>query len=270
MNTNPSALRPNRRRRLPGNGGPARPAHWFSFVGAGALDRGRLYRSGQLGDRARRRRGLRLPAARHRAAGEPDGDAAAMAVVAPGRRDRARSRADLPRAHEPPRHALPVADQRGRDHRVRRRRGGRQRRRVAIATRRVADGRRADVGGLHLRAARAPAERRPQARSGDRGADRLRRPVLRGRTGAGAARLARRAGRHRAEPRTAAQRGHGVARGGHRRRDGDAAQPVSALRARQAPCAGRQRRADQGRAARRQSGYLRRRFRLRSSSTRRC
>ncbi|WP_434109712.1 Nramp family divalent metal transporter [Paraburkholderia caffeinilytica] len=36
MNTNPSALRPNRRRRLPG-GGPARPAHWFSFVGAGAL-----------------------------------------------------------------------------------------------------------------------------------------------------------------------------------------------------------------------------------------
>lgn len=36
MNTNPSALRPNRRRRLPGNGAP-RPAHWFSFVGAGAL-----------------------------------------------------------------------------------------------------------------------------------------------------------------------------------------------------------------------------------------
>jgi Mn2+ and Fe2+ transporters of the NRAMP family len=36
MNTNPSALRPNRRRRLP-DGGPARPAHWFSFVGAGAL-----------------------------------------------------------------------------------------------------------------------------------------------------------------------------------------------------------------------------------------
>ena len=36
MNTNPSALRPNRRRPLPGNG-PARPAHWFSFVGAGAL-----------------------------------------------------------------------------------------------------------------------------------------------------------------------------------------------------------------------------------------
>ncbi|ASV99132.1 Nramp family divalent metal transporter [Paraburkholderia aromaticivorans] len=36
MNTNPSALRPHRRRRLPANG-PARPAHWFSFVGAGAL-----------------------------------------------------------------------------------------------------------------------------------------------------------------------------------------------------------------------------------------
>jgi len=36
MNTNPSALRPHRRRRLPGSG-PARPAHWFSFVGAGAL-----------------------------------------------------------------------------------------------------------------------------------------------------------------------------------------------------------------------------------------
>ncbi|MFM0081290.1 Nramp family divalent metal transporter [Paraburkholderia sediminicola] len=36
MNTNPSALRPNRRSRLP-RGGPARPAHWFSFVGAGAL-----------------------------------------------------------------------------------------------------------------------------------------------------------------------------------------------------------------------------------------
>ncbi|MFM0644690.1 Nramp family divalent metal transporter [Paraburkholderia bryophila] len=36
MNTNPSALRPNRRRRLPGDG-PVRPAHWFSFVGAGAL-----------------------------------------------------------------------------------------------------------------------------------------------------------------------------------------------------------------------------------------
>ncbi|MEZ0602125.1 Nramp family divalent metal transporter [Paraburkholderia sp. IW21] len=36
MNTNPSALRPNRRRHLPGSG-PARPAHWFSFVGAGAL-----------------------------------------------------------------------------------------------------------------------------------------------------------------------------------------------------------------------------------------
>ncbi|PQV46115.1 Nramp family divalent metal transporter [Paraburkholderia sp. BL21I4N1] len=36
MNTNPSALRPNRRRHLPGDG-PVRPAHWFSFVGAGAL-----------------------------------------------------------------------------------------------------------------------------------------------------------------------------------------------------------------------------------------
>jgi manganese transport protein len=36
MNTNPFALRPNRRRRLPGDG-PARPPHWFSFVGAGAL-----------------------------------------------------------------------------------------------------------------------------------------------------------------------------------------------------------------------------------------
>ncbi|MDR6411412.1 Nramp family divalent metal transporter [Paraburkholderia terricola] len=36
MNTNPFALRPNRRPRLP-DGGPARPAHWFSFVGAGAL-----------------------------------------------------------------------------------------------------------------------------------------------------------------------------------------------------------------------------------------
>ncbi|WP_345810750.1 Nramp family divalent metal transporter [Paraburkholderia sp. PREW-6R] len=36
MNTNPSVLRPNRRPRLPGNG-PTRPAHWFSFVGAGAL-----------------------------------------------------------------------------------------------------------------------------------------------------------------------------------------------------------------------------------------
>lgn len=33
MNTNPFALRPNRRRRLPEGG----PAHWFSFVGAGAL-----------------------------------------------------------------------------------------------------------------------------------------------------------------------------------------------------------------------------------------
>ncbi|MFM0342630.1 Nramp family divalent metal transporter [Paraburkholderia sp. RL17-347-BIC-D] len=36
MNTNPFALRPNRRRRLPGDR-PARPPHWFSFVGAGAL-----------------------------------------------------------------------------------------------------------------------------------------------------------------------------------------------------------------------------------------
>ncbi|NKJ49506.1 divalent metal cation transporter [Burkholderia sp. SG-MS1] len=36
MNTNPFALRPNRRRRLPGDGSP-RPAHWLSFVGAGAL-----------------------------------------------------------------------------------------------------------------------------------------------------------------------------------------------------------------------------------------
>jgi manganese transport protein len=36
MNTNPFVLRPNRRRRLPGDG-PTRPAHWFSFVGAGAL-----------------------------------------------------------------------------------------------------------------------------------------------------------------------------------------------------------------------------------------
>jgi manganese transport protein len=36
MNTNPFALRPNRRRRLPDDG-PPRPAHWFSFVGAGAL-----------------------------------------------------------------------------------------------------------------------------------------------------------------------------------------------------------------------------------------
>ncbi|CAB3808339.1 Nramp family divalent metal transporter [Paraburkholderia fynbosensis] len=36
MNTNPFALRPNRRRRVPGDGSP-RPAHWLSFVGAGAL-----------------------------------------------------------------------------------------------------------------------------------------------------------------------------------------------------------------------------------------
>ncbi|MGF6411364.1 Nramp family divalent metal transporter [Paraburkholderia sp. MM5482-R1] len=35
MNTNPFAMRPNRRRRLPGE--PMRPAHWFSFLGAGAL-----------------------------------------------------------------------------------------------------------------------------------------------------------------------------------------------------------------------------------------
>ncbi|MGF6444954.1 Nramp family divalent metal transporter [Paraburkholderia youngii] len=35
MNTNPFAMRPNRRRRLPGE--PTRPAHWFSFLGAGAL-----------------------------------------------------------------------------------------------------------------------------------------------------------------------------------------------------------------------------------------
>ncbi|CAH2807173.1 MAG: Manganese transport protein MntH [uncultured Paraburkholderia sp.] len=38
MNTNPFALRPrpDGRRHLPGRG-PARPTHWFSFVGAGAL-----------------------------------------------------------------------------------------------------------------------------------------------------------------------------------------------------------------------------------------
>ncbi|NML31045.1 Nramp family divalent metal transporter [Paraburkholderia antibiotica] len=35
MNTNPFALRPNRRRREPGE--PTRPAHWLSFLGAGAL-----------------------------------------------------------------------------------------------------------------------------------------------------------------------------------------------------------------------------------------
>lgn len=35
MNTNPFAMRPDRRRRLPGE--PTRPAHWFSFLGAGAL-----------------------------------------------------------------------------------------------------------------------------------------------------------------------------------------------------------------------------------------
>ncbi|NUY01898.1 Nramp family divalent metal transporter [Paraburkholderia youngii] len=35
MNTNPFAMRPNRRRRLPGE--PTRPVHWFSFLGAGAL-----------------------------------------------------------------------------------------------------------------------------------------------------------------------------------------------------------------------------------------
>ena len=35
MNTNPFAMRPNRRRRLPAD--PTRPAHWFSFLGAGAL-----------------------------------------------------------------------------------------------------------------------------------------------------------------------------------------------------------------------------------------
>jgi manganese transport protein len=42
MNTNPFALRANRRRRPPADDGPERPApgrppHWFSFVGAGAL-----------------------------------------------------------------------------------------------------------------------------------------------------------------------------------------------------------------------------------------
>ncbi|MCC8405457.1 Nramp family divalent metal transporter [Paraburkholderia sp. MMS20-SJTN17] len=35
MNTNPFAMRPNRGRRVPGE--PTRPAHWFSFLGAGAL-----------------------------------------------------------------------------------------------------------------------------------------------------------------------------------------------------------------------------------------
>ncbi|OLL30731.1 divalent metal cation transporter [Burkholderia sp. SRS-W-2-2016] len=35
MNTNPFGLRSNRRRRVPRD--PARPAHWFSFLGAGAL-----------------------------------------------------------------------------------------------------------------------------------------------------------------------------------------------------------------------------------------
>ena len=146
MNTNPFALRPNRRRRLP-DGGPARPAHWFSFVGAGALVAVGYIDPGNWATALGARREIRLPVAQRRAAVEPDGDAAAMGVVAAGRRDRARSRAALPRAHQPARHPVPLADQRDRDHRVRRRRGGRQRRRAAIAARRLADGRRADVGG---------------------------------------------------------------------------------------------------------------------------
>ncbi|KAK0341625.1 hypothetical protein LTR94_025603, partial [Friedmanniomyces endolithicus] len=53
---------------------------------AGLAGGGRLYGSGQLGDRHRRRIGVRLHPALRRAAVEPDGDRAAIAVGAAGDR----------------------------------------------------------------------------------------------------------------------------------------------------------------------------------------
>ena len=153
--------------------------------GTGLHGLGRLHGPGQLGDRPRRRRALRLYAALRHHAVEPDGDPAAGAGGPARHRHRPRSGAGLPRLLSAP-GQLPALDRlRARDHRLRPRRGDRHGDRAPAALRHPADRRRADRGARRLPGAlpdepRLPLARGLHRRAADRDLRLLRDPDRRG------------------------------------------------------------------------------------------
>ena len=154
--------------------------------------RRRLHGSGQLGDRSRRRRALRLHADQRDHAVQPDGDPAAGALGAPRHRQRPRSRAGVPRSLLAAGHLRAVAALRDRDRGVRSRRGDRLGDRAQPALRPAA------VLGRLLHRARRAARALPAAvplplrRGAGGAADPRHRRLVRDRAGAGAARPRRR------------------------------------------------------------------------------
>ena len=154
-------------------------AQALRVCGPGLPGRRRLHGPGQLGDRPRGRRALRLHAAERHPALQPDGHPAAGARGAPRHRQRPRPRAGVPRQLLEADHARALGALRDRDRRVRPRRGDRRRHRAQPAVRHPAH-----LGRLHHGARRAhralPAEQGvPLRRGARRRAHRRHRRVLR-------------------------------------------------------------------------------------------
>ncbi len=99
----------------------------------------RLHGPGQLGDRSRGRRAVRLHAAVGHHDLEPDGRPATGARGTAWHRNRPRPRAGVPRSLSPTRQSHPVDRLRGRHHRLRSRRSDRHRDRASTVVRHPAD-----------------------------------------------------------------------------------------------------------------------------------
>ncbi len=202
----------------------------LAFAGPG-LSRGRrLHGSGQLGNRPRRRRTLRLhPPQRHHDF-EPDGDSAAGTVRAAGHRQRPRSRAGVPRQLFAADDDRVVDSVRDRDRGLRSGRGDRRRHRAEPALRAAAHlGRLPHVARRADRALPAaqglPLRRGARHRADRRSSPAASRVELLARTSG----LGRGRGRIHSAHRDLTQPGHALHRHRHSRRDGDAAQPLPAL-----------------------------------------
>ena len=189
----------------------------------------RLYGPGQLGHRDRGRLALWLQSAVRRAAIESRGDGAAMPEHASGHRYRARSRAIVECALLATGGARAMAARGIVDRGLRPRRSARRRARVPSALQLLADHRRAADRLRHADRARPEGQEFSRSRSDHAWPDRDDRRGLHHRTGVGEAALA--VGRARPDSVVAGAefaRAH-VSGDRHPRRDGDAAQSLSAF-----------------------------------------